>query len=512
MFYKSKLEGNKALDKETLSKIYIVGVLATFIVSLNVSANANPWLDTGDMRLRHELQILSDSGVLDAPLTTWPLVSKDIYERLKQPANGMPMDSGVLEVLNNINQRLVDEDYGSSFKITGAARTKELLIRDFSGEGREKGLVSYDGQWGSPVVDLRLKATLADKSNHPDDDTFRLDESYISSALGNWRFTVGKQSRWWGPGWDGSLILSNNARPIPSLSVENVSSEAFDNKYLKWMGPNKLHFFIGQLESDRGVPDAKLIGTRLTLRPLKSLEIGLHRTIQWGGDGQDESFSSLIKTIASVRVDEQDGSLGSVRGNQIAGLDFRWKLPVSSKEKYSLYGQYIGEDRVDGSLLLGDETFLLGGSISGLSKKLGGSWRAYLEATDTSAASFKGRDRNNIIYNHGAYTDGYRYQDLSMGHGIDSDSRIISAGAMLSRKNGDFWRGWVKQVKLNEDGIGQNPLAPNGKKWSAIGVSLDRKFDKQTRLNLGAQFISEKENGKSRENELAVSLGFSRSF
>ncbi len=85
----------------------------------------------------------------------------------------------------------------------------------------------------------------------------------------------------------------------------------------------------------------------------RPLEIGLHRTIQWGGEGQDESISDFAKTFFSVRVDEQDGSLGTVRGNQIAGLDFRWKLPVGGQSKhYSVYGQYIGEDRVDGSILL----------------------------------------------------------------------------------------------------------------------------------------------------------------
>ncbi len=45
---------------------------------------------------------------------------------------------------------------------------------------------------------------------------------------------------------------------------------------------------------------------------------------------------------------------------------------------------------------------MLGGSVAGFSNKLKGSWRAYLEATDTSAGSFKGRDRNNIVYNHGS--------------------------------------------------------------------------------------------------------------
>ncbi len=88
---------------------------------------------------------------------------------------------------DSVKQRLIEEDYNSSFKVTGNARSKNLLIRDFSGEGREKYSVSYDGEWGNPIVDLRLKATLADKSDHPDDNAFRLDESYISSNLGNWR-------------------------------------------------------------------------------------------------------------------------------------------------------------------------------------------------------------------------------------------------------------------------------------------------------------------------------------
>ncbi len=482
-------------------------------LAFNFNLEASPWLDTGDMKLRHELQLLSDAGMLNTPLTTWPLTSKDIHKGLKKNnKNVTSLRPELLEALTNINKHLADEDSSAGFKVKAEARTKKLLIRDFSGEGREDGSVSYDREWSSPTVDIRLKASLAEKSNHSNDQTFRLDESYISTNFSKWKFTVGQQSRWWGPSWDGSLILSNNARPIPSLSIENVSSEGFDHKYLKWIGPNKLHLFIGQLESDRGVSNAKLIGTRVTFKPLKTLEVGLHRTIQWGGEGQDESLSSLIKTIASVRVDKQDGSLGTVRGNQIAGLDVRWKLPISGKNNYSLYGQYIGEDRVDGSLLLGDETFLLGGSVSGHSPELKGSWRAYLEATDTSAASFKGRDRNNIIYNHGSYTDGYRYQDVSLGHSIDSDSSLVSAGVMLSRKNGDFWRGWAKHAKLNIDGEGNNPIAPNGKRWSAMGISLDRKLNKKSRLNLGIQFISEKENGEDRDNSLAVSAGFSRTF
>ncbi len=500
------------------SKYYCaLGAFPALVFSLN--AEAKPWLDTGDMKLRHELQMLSDAGMLNAPLTTWPLSSKDIHRSLEESSVKTNSNPELMDVLTSVNNRLAEEDYGSGIKLEAKARSKKLLIRDFSGEGREKGSVSYDGDWGNALIDARLKITVADKSDHPSDQNLRLDESYVASSLGNWKFAVGRQSRWWGPSWDGSLILSNNARPIPSLSVENVSSKAFNNKWLRWLGPNKLHMFIGQLESDRGVPNAKLIGTRFTFKPLKSLDIGLHRTIQWGGDGQNNSFKNFLETLASIRVDKQDGSLGTVNGNQIAGLDVRWKLPISSKNQYSLYGQYIGEDRVDGSLFLGDETYLLGASASGVSNKLKGTWRTYIEATDTSAAWFKDRARNNIIYNHSAYSDGYRYQDISMGHGIDSDSQIISAGAMLSRKNGDFWRGWIKHAKLNLDGVGKNPAAGEaignnnrGKKWSAIGVSLDKKLNKRSKLNLGLQFISEKETGKSRDNDFGASIGYSITF
>lgn len=494
-----------------LKKPYQLVLLSILATSFN--AEAKPWLDTGDMKLRHELQLLSDSGQLNVPLTTWPLASKDIHDGLKKSASSASNASShpeLLSALSSINKRLEEEDFGSGFKVKAEGRTKKLLVRDFSGEGREKGLISYDAEWGNPVVDLRLKVTIADKSNHPSDEALRFDESYISSTFDKWKITAGTQSRWWGPSWDGSLILSNNARPIPSLSIENVSSEAYDNKYLKWLGPNKFHFFIGQLESGRHIPKAKLIGARVTFKPHESFEVGLHRTIQWGGEGQDNNLSDLFKTIVGINENSKDDLLA---GNSIAGGDLKWNLPIGNGDKhYSLYGQYIGEDRAVGSLLLGDETYLLGGSVSGVSSKLGGSWRVYLEATDTSAAWIKGRARNNIIYNHSQYRDGFRHLGVSMAHGIDSDSQIVSAGAMLSQKNGDFWRGWIKHAKLNIDGVGQNPIAPKGKKWSAVGVSLDRNLTKQSKLSLGLQLISEKEIGGSRDNNLGVSIGYSQSF
>ena len=481
------------------------------LVFISSSVFAKPWLDPGDVRLRHELQLLSDSGLLTAPISAWPLSSKDIEANLKAPKKGEVLKPQLQYTVDSIKHRLVEEDYRKGYKLEVKARTKELLIRDFSGEGRDKGSVAYDGEWGSPNIDLRLKASIVDKSSHPNDKTFRLDESYIAGDIGNWKFTVGQQSRYWGPGWDGSLILSNNARPFPSISMENVLSKAESDDFflLRWFGHSKFHAFVGQLESDRAIPNAKIIGTRLTIRPHESFEVGLHRTLQWGGKGQDESFSDFVDTVFGVGSNTADDRLS---GNSIAGIDARWNLPFGGKSKhYSLYIQQIAEDRSK-ALSFTEQVFMLGGSVAGYSDKLNGSWRAYIETTDTSTGSYKGKERSNIAYNHNLYTDGYRFQDVSLGYGVDSDSKVVSAGMILNQSNGDFWRGWVKHAKLNEDGIGINPIAPDGRKWTALGASLDKKLDEDTRVNFGVQLISDRITGNKKDNDVALSIGFSKSF
>ena len=50
--------------------------------------------------------------------------------------------------------------------------------------------------------------------------------------------------------------------------------------WLNWIGPWDFQAFVGQLEQDRAVPDAKLVGGRLTFRPASFLQIGLTRLFQ----------------------------------------------------------------------------------------------------------------------------------------------------------------------------------------------------------------------------------------
>jgi hypothetical protein len=65
-------------------------------------------------------------------------------------------------------------------------------------------------------------------------------------------FAAGFMQRWWGPGWDGSLILSSNARPIPALSVDRNYSDPFGLPVLRRLGPWSASVGMGQLDDAHG--------------------------------------------------------------------------------------------------------------------------------------------------------------------------------------------------------------------------------------------------------------------
>ena len=63
----------------------------------------------------------------------------------------------------------------------------------------------------------------------------RADGTYVAASLGNWMLSAGYLDRWWGPGWQGSLILSSNARPMLSIAADRNESTPFDLPVLRWL-------------------------------------------------------------------------------------------------------------------------------------------------------------------------------------------------------------------------------------------------------------------------------------
>jgi hypothetical protein len=312
-------------------------LLSSFLVAS--MAIAEPMAAPGDMRLRHDLQLLNDNGVIDIPLTAWPVSLGDVQNALAN-ANIARIDSSEWLAYERLRRRLSWElDIGAVDFAFGASGSSEpRVIRTFENTPRAEAEAGARLTWVGERFAVNLSASYV--SNPLDGDEFRPDGTYVGVTLGNWMLTAGWQERWFGPGRDSSLILSSNARPSPGIAIQRNNSTPFKTKWLSWLGPWTLTSFMTQLDDERAVKDALLFSVRGSIRPLSGLEIGISRTAQWCGDDRPCDFSTFVDLLLGndnqgVNVDPADEP-----GNQLGGFDIRWSLP--RQIPVALYMQWIG--------------------------------------------------------------------------------------------------------------------------------------------------------------------------
>ena len=413
------------------------------------SAGAGPFAPPGDTALRHDLQRLNDAGLIDLPLTTWPLSWRDIDGRLADVGPG-DLPPSVAAAYLRVKERSRQETAGASgYRLSVSAAGNPRAVRGFEEVPREEGAVTAGLSWLGERLAINLNAqVVADPS---DEDEFRPDGTWVGLSLGNWLLSAGWQERWWGPGRDGSLILSSNARPAPGIAIQRDQSAAFESRWLRWIGPWSLSAFMNRLDDERAVDDALLFGLRLSFRPLDSLEIGLSRTAQWCGDDRPcdlGAFGDLLlgNDNRGVNVDPEEEP-----GNQLAGIDIRWSLPGDTP--LALYMQWIGEDTRQGGPQPGSWLRQVG--IEHWGDAFGLEHRTHLEMADTTCreGGFGFADaKPDCGYEHGIYRTGYRYRGRVMAYPTDGDGRTWSVGSTLLQPAGHSWNFSLRYMELNRAG------------------------------------------------------------
>jgi hypothetical protein len=296
-----------------------------------------------------------------------------------------------------------------------------------------------------------------------------MDGSYLAASIGNWAVSAGAVDKWWGPGWNNSLILSHNARPIPALTLQRQQSTAFKTPWLSWLGPWQFVSFAGQLESERYVPDAKLLGARLSFKPSSNWELGLSRTAQWGGEGRPQDWDSF-KNLVLGKDNRGSGGIdldkSNEPGNQLAGIDIKYNLNWRQYNS-ALYMQFIGEDEAGGLpsrgvVQAGFETSFMAGDIQ---------HRLIFEAIDTTSESYS-TSRPNYTYEHGGiYRSGYRYNSRAIGAAVDADSREFALMAQHYFSNGHQMHWSASRLEINRDNT--NVALPGG---STFGEGVDTTY------------------------------------
>ena len=443
--------------------------VALLVALSAVPAVAEPWAAPGDPRLRHDLQLLSDAGLLKGTSVSWPIGWSQVARDLGGvDASKLPDDQRAS--LERLRGRLAREMRVDHIGVTATASgaVDPTPIRTFESIPREEGEASLAADWMNDRFAVKLSAQFV--TDPLDNQSWRPDGSYAAVVLGNWIASAGYLDRWWGPGWQGSLILSNNARPVPAISIDRNESTPFDVPILRWLGPWRLSTFMGQLEGNRDYSHALLWGLRGEIRPHPTLQIGVSRTAQWCGEGRPCGWGTFWDLLTG---NDNDQPLAKQPGNQLAGYDVRWSWP-GARVPLALYAQAIGEDEAGGlpSKFLG----LFGAEVWG---QLGsGSWRAHLEYADTACDFLSDPPEFGCAYTNVIYTTGYRYRGRVQGHSIDADGESLGLGAMFVEASGRRWELLLRDMKINRAGVAPGDSLADApvKAWDAA-ITHERAFE-----------------------------------
>jgi hypothetical protein len=251
----------------------------------------------------------------------------------------------------------------------------------------------------------------------------------------NMEIAAQKSAMWWGSGYHGSMLLSNNAKPLKLVRLRTVNNFRFPWVFAK-VGTFGGNFFISKLEEDRVIPKPTFMGLRLEWSPIPCLAIGATRTDICGGKGRPKLRLKDYWKIFVGRGDDEFSSTDIKRTDtdQLASFDARFVLPLSPEARIAsgleVYGEWAGEDRFS---FWENESpgFVAGFFLTDLFRDKGTDFR------------FEYAKNKPAWYIHGIYnasdksTLAYTYQGEIMGHHMGSDAddlffRISKTIAFLS--------------------------------------------------------------------------------
>jgi len=183
-----------------------------------------------------------------------------------------------------------------------------------------------------------------------DDSTVdvRLHKGYVKMTVFNVELEVGRDSLWWGPGYHGGLLMSNNAHPFDMIKLSNPEPVLLPWIF-SYLGPVQFNLIFSELNDERSgeqLVKPYLYGGRLGIKPHPFLELGASHLVMFSGEGRrDLSFGDVIKILYGNK--NQDNQ--KTDSNQEFAVDIA--LTLSNLKKYifvadglKLYFEWGAED------------------------------------------------------------------------------------------------------------------------------------------------------------------------
>lgn len=477
-------------------------MIAAALLSRGIAAQGF-FLPANDLRLREDLTLLVDQDLVDLPVNGWPLARRDVAAAIAGLKAEDLEDPALRAVLARVQAATAEPADADVWKIREVRISggEPGLLRDYATPGRENGELTTMGGARTDRYSITIAATgVLDASDGQD---LRFDGTDIGIRWGNWLISANQIERWWGPGYEGSLILSSNARPMPAISLDRLRSQPFDLPVLRWLGPWNFSMFFGLGEQHRPDVDQPLfMGMRAAFKPAQWLEFAMSRTAQFCGEDRECNLG----TVGRMLIGQDNRGLRGASddparepGNQMAGFEARVVSPFKPLP-IALYAQEIGEDNSSTGIperylgLFGSEMWFMLGSGSVV--------RTHVEYANTKAKWYQNRDNFGVAYRNGIFFGGYNHRGRNIGHPTDADAETTSVAMTLTGSTGNRWSLLYRRGTLNQSNLSDpyNTVTAGRSHYKAVQLDWDGQVGagNRIRLQLGSEELSPSSAGNAR--------------
>jgi hypothetical protein len=258
---------------------------------------------------------------------------------------------------------------------------------------------------------------------------FKLLDTYLGLNLGDWQFSFGRNSLWWGPSEGGSMTLTNNAPPLNNMfTVDRVSPFRLPSIF-RYLGDIRFQGFISHLSGFQFLapdlpnltqaptigqygkslhPQPFFDGAKITFKLTPNLEFGMSKNTIFGGPGFPVTVESFWRSTFGLRQ-----SNGRRLGDGQSFADFSYRVPYV-RDWLTFYGEAFSKDEASPIPYIRKSAFQGGLYFAKLPKIS----RLDLRLEGGSTVPYHGYFFIDGFYTNDEYTSGYTNSGQLMGSWI----------------------------------------------------------------------------------------------
>ena len=464
---------------------FIITTLAS--LTFTSIAIAQQWAPVGDSNLRRDVDLLKTYDIIQGPVNTWPISWRQITNNINMGID-QTYPAHIMRAIDRVRSKIPNKGLRGS--VTARYTNEPSLVRGFDDTARSDADMTVSAGLTEEKIDINVSVNYRDNVNF-DNSNINFDNSYIATNLGNWSLYGGAIDRWWGPGQENTLLLSSNARPMISAGLRRIDPKPFKTKWLSWIGPWTWDMFVANMGNDRHIPDALMAGMRLGFEPIKNFEVGLSRTMQLCGQGRPCSADTWARSIIGIWDLDNTGTLNEP-GNQLASIDLSYSLNFGDKS-LKVYAEGAAED--EWKILPYQYSRILGATVTSPIGENGDTLSLNIELSDSGDVErwLYGKRYLGTMYNHSIYRTGHRFDGRTLGHSLDSGSKMAMLAATYTRSSGEVLKITLRSATINWDDTNRNIVSAERQNYKNIELLASKEFNfgfLETRVSFQSKAIT----------------------